>query len=100
MLKRCICIFLCACFFVGFATPAYADDNAEEETPYHSEYAYLNTDCVLGSDELIEANPKRASEDYRTWAQADSRWGSIRMGNSGGTIAQYGCTVSSVTKLI
>lgn len=100
MLKRCICIFLCACFFVGFATPAYADDNAEEETPYQSEYAYLNKDCVLGSDELIEANPKRASEDYRTWAQADSRWGSIRMGNSGGTIAQYGCTVSSVTKLI
>ena len=79
--------------------PVYAD-NADKETPYQSEYMYLNNDNTLGSDEIIETYPQRTSEDYRAWAQADSRWGSISMGSSGYTIAQMGCTVSSVTKLI
>lgn len=41
-----------------------------------------------------------ASEDYRAWAQNDSRWAGIRLGSSGVTIGSHGCLVSSVTKLI
>ena len=40
------------------------------------------------------------AEDYRAWAQGDSRWGSIRMGSTSSTIAEYGCAVTSVTKLM
>ena len=41
-----------------------------------------------------------AAEDYRAWAQRDSRWSSIRLGSSPCTIGSDGCLVSSVTKLI
>lgn len=40
------------------------------------------------------------SEDYRRWAQSDPRWGSLPMGTSGKTVAQIGCLVTSVTKLL
>ena len=40
------------------------------------------------------------TEDYRSWAQADSRWGSIKLGSSSYTVANSGCLVTSVTKLI
>ena len=42
----------------------------------------------------------RSWEDYRRWAQGDARWGSIRLGRYGRTVAQAGCLVTSVTKLI
>ncbi len=38
--------------------------------------------------------------DYRYWAQSDSRWGSMKMGSSGQTVAEVGCLVTSITKLI
>ena len=41
-----------------------------------------------------------AAEDYRTWAQGDSRWGGIPVGNSGKTISGIGCLVTSTAKLI
>lgn len=41
-----------------------------------------------------------ATEDYRAWAQRDSRWSSIRLGSSSYTIGSDGCLVSSITKLI
>lgn len=39
-------------------------------------------------------------DDYRRWAQADPRWGDIRLGTNGRTVAQAGCLVTSITKLI
>ncbi|MBQ3665118.1 MAG: peptidoglycan-binding protein [Lachnospiraceae bacterium] len=39
-----------------------------------------------------------AAEDYRAWIQADSRWGSKRLG-SGATVAKSGCLATAVTKL-
>ena len=40
------------------------------------------------------------SEDFRKWAQADPRWGSIELSTSGKTVAKIGCLVTSITKLI
>lgn len=44
----------------------------------------------------------QAAEDYRAWAQSDSRWGGLYLGGSasGGTVSGYGCLATSVTKLI
>ena len=100
MFKRFIIIFLCICVFADLALPVYAENDAEEEIPYQSEYAYISRERLLADGEIFISNPTRASEDYRVWAQADSRWGSIAMGSSGYTVAQIGCTISSVTKLI
>lgn len=72
------------------ASFASIDDNfsaAEGQDPVE----ILSDDCygtVLGS------------EDYRKWAQADPRWGSIEMSTSGKTVAKIGCLVTSITKLI
>ena len=41
-----------------------------------------------------------ASGEYSQWRQTDSVWGSIPMGNSGRTIAQIGCLVTSVATQI
>ena len=42
-----------------------------------------------------------AAEDYRGWSQGDSRWGSLIMGNgTGASVAWYGCTSVSITKLM
>lgn len=43
---------------------------------------------------------EKDAEDYRKWAQRDSRWGQLPMGASGKTVAQIGCLVTSVTKII
>lgn len=52
----------------------------------------------------VETNEKRAKakveEDYRTWTQDDSRWGSISLGGSEYTMKRSGCLVTSITKLI
>lgn len=45
----------------------------------------------------LEAN---AVEDYRTWAQADSRWGYLPLGGSSVTVASHGCLATATTKLI
>ena len=39
-------------------------------------------------------------EDYRDWMQGDARWGSMKLGSSGWTMAAKGCLVTSVAKLI
>ena len=41
-----------------------------------------------------------AAEEYRSWAQSDSRWGSLYLGSSGVTVSSAGCLVTAVTKLI
>ncbi len=40
-----------------------------------------------------------AAEDYRKWRQADSRWGSIKLGSSSETMASAGCLVTSLSIL-
>ena len=45
-------------------------------------------------------NNVQAAEDYRTWDQGDSRWGSLSLGSSDKTVKSSGCLVTSVTKLI
>ena len=57
--------------------------------------------CQEGDTDLLPYLPTRGnSDDYRAWAQNDSRWGSIPLGSSGCTVASHGCLVTSVTKLI
>lgn len=58
-------------------------------------------------DELADEPPfdaetisEKDAEDYRKWAQRDPRWGQLPMGASGKTVAQIGCLVTSVTKII
>ncbi len=65
---------------------ATKDEQCEQENPG----AFANAEGF---------NPQ-TTEDYRTWKQSDSRWGSILMGTSGITIGAEGCLVTSVTKLI
>jgi len=40
-----------------------------------------------------------AQEDYRTWDQADERWGSVAIGMEGDTVKTSGCLVTSIAKL-
>ena len=54
--------------------------------------------CLIASFSITGAFA--AGEDYRGWAQSDSRWGSLPVGSSGSTVASIGCCVTSVTKLI
>ena len=54
--------------------------------------------CLIASFSITGAFA--AGEDYRGWAQSDSRWGNLPMGSSGSTVSSIGCCVTSVTKLI
>lgn len=57
--------------------------------------------AVLAICVLLGAVPRaQAAEDWRTWSQRDSRWGSIRLGSSRQTVYESGCLVTAVTKLI
>lgn len=101
-INRLVCLLLCVCILGCMVFPAFAEEENSEQslTPYQDEYGYINEEELLGTDELVEYIPSRAADDYRAWAQADSRWGSILMGSSGITIASEGCLVTSITKLI
>lgn len=48
----------------------------------------------------ISDNPTGATGDYATWRQMDSRWSNIMVGNSGKTLGQIGCLVTSISILI
>ena len=54
----------------------------------------------ISAESRVGKDFEEKSEDYRKWAQGDSRWGSLPMGTSGKTVARIGCLVTSVTKLI
>ncbi len=63
--------------------------------------AELLRDVVGGErEDIISDEEALRTEDYRKWAQADPRWGGIRLGSNGRTVAEAGCLVTSVTKLI
>lgn len=58
-------------------------------------------DLELSHEAMTTSENSRAvNNDYRTWDQADSRWGSIKLGSSSYTMERSGCLVTSVTKLI
>lgn len=42
----------------------------------------------------------KSTEDYRSWSQSDSRWGSINLGKSSETMSSAGCLVTSIAKLV
>ena len=89
-----ILLFLSILYIVSAIGMVFAADADEDFAP-------LCHDCAEENAELTEYVPTRdGAEDYRKWAQTDSRWGSLPLGASGGTVAQYGCTVTAVTKLI
>ena len=41
-----------------------------------------------------------ATDDYTTWRQGDTRWGSMRLGSSGYTMSNSGCAATSLAKLM
>lgn len=49
--------------------------------------------CTVSADSY-------AAEDYRTWVQGDSRWGSIKLGGSSYTMKKSGCLVTASSKMI
>ncbi len=47
------------------------------------------------------AEPEQpAIPEWKTWAQGDSRWGRVRLGNSWSTVAGEGCLVTAMSKLM
>ena len=62
--------------------------------------ALLLTFTMIMCAFVVVPTTVEAAEDYRAWAQTDSRWSSIRLGSSPYTIGSDGCLVSSITKLI
>jgi uncharacterized protein YgiM (DUF1202 family) len=41
-----------------------------------------------------------ATDDYTTWKQGDSRWGSMRLGSSSYTMSNSGCAATALAKLM
>lgn len=88
ILKSLLVIALTLTLALGFAKPFAAKAEADEPGLGDNDY-YIPDD----TDPF-------ATEDYRRWAQADPRWGGIRLGTHGRTVAEAGCLVTSITKLI
>lgn len=96
-LQKCVFLMLLSVLYIlslfGTLT-VFAADAAEKVAPPCSQ-------CQEGDTDLIPYLSTRGNyDDYRAWAQNDSRWGSIPLGSSGCTVASHGCLVASVTKLI
>lgn len=72
---------------VSFASVNDDFDCAESQEPVE----ILSDDCY---------GTELGGEDFRKWAQADPRWGTIEISTSGKTVAKIGCLVTSITKLI
>ena len=52
--------------------------------------------CTTGST----VNCRVSTGDYANWKQAGASWSGVKMGNSGRTIGQIGCLVTSISMLI
>lgn len=74
---------------------AYAEPT--DITTFIDEIEVQMPEALTGSVETVD---ETTTEDYRAWTQDDSRWGTIALGNSGKTVKQSGCLVTSITKLI
>lgn len=72
--------------------------------PVLSSVVRAECDALFPEDEYLRAgldgSDEITTEDYRKWAQADPRWGSLRLGSNGRTVAEAGCLVTAVTKVI
>lgn len=74
-----------------------------------SEQVIANSDSVRSDDQHATTSNDddsydssfdlKSSSEWKSWAQGDSRWGYLHLGNSSSTVAEKGCLVTSVTKL-
>ena len=86
-----MCVFVPANAFEVFA----ADTSNSEEIAER-----VDIEDILDDEEIASRTVRATSEDYRAWAQADSRWGSISLGGTSYTMKSSGCLVTAITKLI
>ena len=86
--KRMLCLIWALCLVVSLI-PGRA--LAAAPAPDISAVAEIEAVGLLNND---------GQTDYRKWAQGDSRWGSILLGDSNRTVSASGCTVTSVAKTI
>ena len=89
-------------FVSVFGSFSVADTNTEKSEKYDDNYLLSDIPDELADEPPFDAETisEKDAEDYRKWAQRDPRWGQLPMGASGKTVAQIGCLVTSVTKII
>ena len=85
-----------------FGSFSVADTNTEKSEKSDDNYLLSDIPDELSDEPPFDAEAvsEKDAEDYRKWAQRDPRWGQLPMGASGKTVAQIGCLVTSVTKII
>ncbi|MBR3460789.1 MAG: RICIN domain-containing protein, partial [Clostridia bacterium] len=89
------------------AMPVFALQKSNGNTM--SEQVIANSDSVRSDDQHATTSNDddsydssfdlKSSSEWKSWAQGDSRWGYLHLGNSSSTVAEKGCLVTSVTKL-
>lgn len=89
-------------FVSVFGSFSVADTNTEKSEKSDDNYLLSDIPDELSDEPPFDAEAvsEKDAEDYRKWAQRDPRWGQLPMGASGKTVAQIGCLVTSVTKII
>ncbi len=97
-LKRMISLLLAVVMLSGIAV---IHVNAEGDTPDYGTALKFGTDNIKYSDgvSITIDGTAYSGQDFRTWLQYDSRWGSVQLGSSE-TIGHVGCLVTAITKLI
>ena len=58
--------------------------------------SYKSYSVSLRFFNIITTNSNAASGDYVTWKQYEGSWTGVQLGNSGKTIKQIGCLVTSL----
>lgn len=102
-LNNLFLIFIAAMLLFTSVLGGFSAAPSSAETSDGSDYNELLSDVPdEHTDEPFDEGQisEKDAEDYRKWAQRDSRWGQLPMGASGKTVAQIGCLVTSVTKII
>ena len=82
--------------------------SASEELEGNSEDAVVEAVDLAEAfgEEFVEEqegysrSTRAVTNDYRSWAQQDSRWGTLTLGSGSPTVAKSGCLVVAITKLI
>lgn len=82
--------------------------SASEELEGNSEDAVVEAVDLAEAfgEEFVEEqegysrSTRAVTNDYRSWAQQDSRWGTLTLGSGGPTVAKSGCLIVAITKLI
>lgn len=55
---------------------------------------------ILTGFSISNIEVSATTNEYKTWKQSDSRWGTVNLGSSGGTMKSIGCAVTSVAILM